>query len=314
MIGRDMASGKELGQDGRMSTATADNVKEIHRSEHLSDADRAGWDRDGFVVVRGLLRPDEVAEIRGHFDTLAAEPKPIDGHWHPATDAGAAARDPLKRYPRFLQPHGFSDVAKRYMLHERIGDVLRELMQDEPIAAQSMFYFKPTGAKGQALHQDNYYLRVSPFTCVAAWCAIDPSRPENGGMSLVPGTRDYALQCPRLGDDTPEHVRSGSFTHDYVAPPAGTEAVPCVMEPGDVLLFNGSVIHGSGPNDHESLWRRSFICHYMPSAATEIADWYHEYGLWNFAGERVERDVSQEAGGPCGTDDTQMKAGMTIAV
>jgi hypothetical protein len=32
-----------------------------------------------------------------------------------------------------------------------------------------MIYFKAAGARGQALHQDQYYLRVNPGTCCAAW-------------------------------------------------------------------------------------------------------------------------------------------------
>jgi ectoine hydroxylase-related dioxygenase (phytanoyl-CoA dioxygenase family) len=267
----------------------------------LTAEQRHDWDVDGYLVVRGLLNTEEVAEIRQAFENLSAEPTPVDGHWHPKSDEEAAG-DPLKRYPRVLQPHRFMPLAERYMLHERIGRVLTTLFQDQPIATQSMFYFKPKGAKGQALHQDNYYLRVKPHTCIAAWCAIDPSLPENGGMTLVPGTQDLEIACPKLGDATPEHVLKDSFTSDYVAPPEGREAVPCVMEPGDVLFFNGSVIHGSTPNTHPTLWRRSFICHYMPEAAQEISGYYHTYGLWDFSGQRVDRHFSPEDGGPCGDD------------
>ena len=48
--------------------------------------------------------------------------------------------------------------------------------------------FKPPGARGQAFHQDNYYLLVQPYTCVAAWLAVDRSWPENGGLQVCPGT------------------------------------------------------------------------------------------------------------------------------
>ena len=46
---------------------------------------------------------------------------------------------------------------------------LTGLLGNEPYAAQTMVYFKPAGSRGQALHQDNYYLRVHPGTCMAAW-------------------------------------------------------------------------------------------------------------------------------------------------
>ena len=71
------------------------------------------------------------------------------------------------------------------------------------------------------------------------------------------------------------------------------------MKAGDVLFFNGSVIHGSEPNTHPTLWRRSFICHYMPVAAREIVQWY--FPLHDFNGNVIERQASG-MGGPCGPD------------
>ena len=266
----------------------------------LSADDLQQWHRDGYVIVRGLMSPERVARVRETFDDLAAGPTRIEGHFEPATDEEAAG-NPLKRYPRVMHPHAFLPEIKAELLDPQIGDVLRVLLDDEPIATQTMFYFKPSGSKGQALHQDNYYLRVAPHTCIAAWCAIDPSRPDNGGMEVVPGTQDMEIACADLGDDTPEFVLRDSFETDYVAPPEGKAAVPCVMEPGDVLFFNGSVIHGSTPNNHPTLWRRSLIHHYMPAAATSINGWYHTHGLWSFDGTRVDRDETPE-GGPCGRE------------
>jgi ectoine hydroxylase-related dioxygenase (phytanoyl-CoA dioxygenase family) len=179
------------------------------------------------------------------------------------------------------------------MLDPRIGAIARALLEDEPIACQSMVYFKPPGSRGQALHQDNFYLMVRPGTCLAAWTAIDPALPENGGLSIVPGTHQLALQCPEPADGT------RSFVNNYVPPPAGRQAIPARLQPGDVLFFNGSVIHGSEPNTHPTLWRRSFICHYMPAAAEEIVEWY--FPLHDFNGRVIARR-SAAMGGPCGAD------------
>ena len=101
--------------------------------------------------------------------------------------------------------------------------------EEEVLSAQSMFYFKPPGARGQALHQDNFYLRV---------------------------------------------------------------------EPGDVLFFNGSLVHGSGPDTTTGRFRRSFICHYVGRSAQRIAEYYP---VMTMRGERVQLAASV-GGGPCGTD------------
>ena len=85
----------------------------------------------------------------------------------------------------------------RYMLDERIEMHLADLMGDEPIAAQSMFYFKPPGARGQDFHQDNFYLRVQPGSCMAAWVAIDDCDEQNGTMMVVPTSNALDIVCPR---------------------------------------------------------------------------------------------------------------------
>jgi phytanoyl-CoA hydroxylase len=79
--------------------------------------------------------------------------------------------DPLKRYPRMLHPQVFA--------------VLTDLYGEEPLAAQSMFYFKPPQSRGQVLHQDNYYLKVETGTCIAAWTAIDVADPDNHSRGTV---------------------------------------------------------------------------------------------------------------------------------
>jgi ectoine hydroxylase-related dioxygenase (phytanoyl-CoA dioxygenase family) len=154
-----------------------------------------------------------------------------------------------------------------------------------------MIYFKPPHARGQALHQDQYYLRVQPGTCIAAWMALDPCDDENGCLRVVPGSQNWPLLCTVKADTTQ------SFTDVTVNLPEDTEAVPMVMEPGDVLFFNGQVVHGSGPNHSESRFRRSLIGHYIAGDAREVWKWYHP--ALRMDGSVVELDVS-ENGGTCG--------------
>jgi len=155
-------------------------------------------------------------------------------------------------------------------------------------------YFKPAGGRGQALHQDNFFLKVEPGTCIAAWVALDRADEENGGLEVVPGTHDMDLFCPEEAD------AGESFTRDYVPIPEGLEAVPVVMEPGDVLFFNGQLVHGSQPNRTEDRFRRSFICHYIGRSSDRISKWYRP--ILTMSGEEVKLDEST-GGGPCGTED-----------
>ncbi|NUR93405.1 MAG: phytanoyl-CoA dioxygenase family protein [Nonomuraea sp.] len=247
----------------------------------------------GYVLAPALLSPGEVAELREEFMAIHAR-GPIPGHFAPRPQEPGAPYDALRDYPRIMHPHLVNDVALRYLLDARIGAVLRDLLGEEPIAAQSMFYFKPPGARGQALHQDNFYLRVEPGTCVAAWVALDRVDRANGGLEVVPGTHLMDLFCPEEAD------QDVSFTREYVPPPPGLERVPVDMEPGDVLFFNGSLVHGSEPNSTADRFRRSFICHYAGRSAERISEYYPTLTM---TGEPVRLEPAT-GGGPCGTEAT----------
>lgn len=251
--------------------------------------------REGYYIARGLLSPGEIAEIRNAFMDENRN-GPVQGLSEILKDPNPT--DPLAFYPRMMNPHCHKDkdvgrLACKYLLDRRIENMLRQCMGEQPVAVQTMFYFKPPGARGQTFHQDNYYLRVKPKTCCAAWIAIDDADAENGGMSVVPGTQNMEVACPEQAD-----TRT-SFTSDYVKVPDGLSPVLCDLRAGDVLFFNGSLVHGSTPNTSTSRYRRSLINHYVPEGTSEMSHWYHD-AMRTF--DQAPRQIGvAEGGGPCGT-------------
>lgn len=264
----------------------------------LTEEQRAQFQREGYLIVRALFTQEEVAAIRAAFMELNAEgPVPglseINPNYKPS--------DPLSFYPRMMHPHlhpeyAVGDLSMRYMLDKRVEAILTELFGEEAVAAQSMFYFKPPGARGQDFHQDNYYLRVKPGTCIAAWTAVDDADLENGGMALAPGSHTLEVFCPGRADN------AQFFTTDHVDIPENMEAVPAIMKAGDVLFFNGSVIHGSYPNTSADRFRCAFICHYVPRASQEVSQGYRP--LYDFNGVIADDEIgAATGGGPCGTPE-----------
>lgn len=259
----------------------------------LSDEQIRSFQEDGFLIVRNLFSGEEIGGLVDTFmdmNKLGAIPGCFEAV--PLEEAKASG-DILKAYPRMMHPHKVNETAMNYMLDERVADVLEQLLGEAAIATQSMVYFKPPGAKGQALHQDNYYLKVEPDTCIAAWTALDTADEENGGLFVVPNSHVTSLQCPHEADP------AQSFTREEVNIPEGLQPVPTDLGAGDVLFFNGNVIHGSYPNTSKERFRRAFICHYAPASTNKISSWY--YPLYAMDGTVVERE-NNEASGPCGTE------------
>lgn len=257
----------------------------------LTAAQKKDFDTNGFLVVKGLFAKAEIEQLKDNFMQMHAK-GPIPGLFQPLSEEEAGG-DMLKMYPRIMHPHRVDELSKRYMLDPRIFAVLSELFGEEALAAQSMLYFKPPGAKGQALHQDNFYLKIEPGTCIAAWTAIDPSDEQNGGLFIVPHSQHGEIQCPHEAD------AEQSFTREEVNVPPGLKPVPAVLEAGDVLFFNGNVIHGSYPNASQDRFRRSFICHYAGISTLKASDWYKP--MYYADGTPVEIETNP-SGGPCGTE------------
>jgi phytanoyl-CoA hydroxylase len=253
----------------------------------LTDAHKAAFRDQGYVRVAGLFSADEVAAFRDHFMTLRKHGA------YPGDLAGVDARsnDPLRRYPRMIHMHRWDEVSLRWVLDPRLAACLTGLLGRAPYAVQTMLYFKPPGARGQALHQDNFYLRAQPGTCMAAWLALDPCDEANGCMQVVPGSHTWPLLCATKADT------SVSFTDVTVPVPEGYAPEPVVMDAGDVLFFNGAVVHGSFPNTTPDRFRRALIGHYIEAAAEQVAEFYHPALRMDGTPLTLERSPD---GGACG--------------
>lgn len=71
------------------------------------------------------------------------------------------------------------------------------------------------------------------------------------------------------------------------------------MDRGDVLFFNGNLIHGSYRNKTKDQFRRAFICHYVGASSTHISNHYRP--LYRADGSAIDLEINPD-GGPCGVE------------
>lgn len=245
------------------------------------------YQEQGFVIIRGLFSAEEVASYSDHYTTLR------ESGTYPGDSAGIdiGSDDPLQKYPRMIHMHRWDEISMKWMIDARLNKSMTALLGNEPYAVQTMLYFKPAGARGQALHQDQSYLQVQPGTCMAAWLALDDCDEENGCLQMVPGSHKWPLLCLTDADI------NQSFTEITVDLPADVETTPIIMQAGDVAFFNGQVVHGSFPNTSTDRFRRALIGHYIVGEAEKVFKFYHP--ILRMDGSEVELGVS-EKGDMCG--------------
>jgi len=253
----------------------------------VPDSERLAFDEHGYAVARSLFSDDEVFSYIDHYMHL----RESDTYAGDFSGVEAADDDPLRAFPRMIHMHRWDDVSLAWMIDRRIAQWLETLTGEPAYAVQTMLYFKPAGSRGQALHQDQFYLKAKPGTCVAAWMALDRCDEKNGCLQVVPGSGDLPVLCTEAADITE------SFTDVTVPTPESLSSEPVIMDPGDVLFFSGSVIHGSLPNTSTDRFRRSLIGHYVTGDAKEVSKFYKP--VLDMQGHAVAFEDS-EGGGPCG--------------
>ena len=130
------------------------------------------YQRNGFFIAKQLFSAPEIVAIRDTF-MEAVQRKEEFADFFDFNKGRGDPKDLWSIYPRAMNPHrdtstAMGALAYEYVLDQRLFAYLQSFLEDEPMGAQTMFYYKPAGARGQDLHQDNFYLRVNPHTCIAA--------------------------------------------------------------------------------------------------------------------------------------------------
>ncbi len=245
---------------------------------------------EGYCVVDGLFSPGEIAEIEAFFEDYRTRGDSVYEHRHAFHEI-----DPAKMQLRALHPHRGSRKVQDWMLHPEVAAVLEVLLGKPALGVQTMYYFKPPGARGQGMHQDNIYLVAAPATCIAAWTSIDDADVENGCLQVAPGSHRRPIFCPEKGTSGAWLDYGDSHIHPF---PRDLKPVPVRVPRGSTMFFGGNLIHGSGPNRTKDRSRRTFIGHYIDEASEHVARFYHP--VLAMDGSIVGDVKVYEGGGPCG--------------
>ena len=236
----------------------------------LTPADRAAYDRDGYLVVRGLFSPAEMAVAAMEADRLFARTDLIDTknircRWKDHAVTGECL------FECFDPVADISSACDKLARDPRLYALMGELYGEQARLFKDKLIFKPPGAKGYDLHQDFIGWPTFPESFATAAVAIDPCGRDNGATEVFPGVHRRGFLSPRDGNYHP-------------LPASVVEGVPGVvleLEPGDVAIFGGFVPHQSAPNGSAE-WRRLLYLSYNRDSegGDQRAAHYAEFHAW----------------------------------
>src|SRR5215216_940704 len=193
----------------RDAPATSTSRYQVSVEEYIT------FRRQGFLVVRGLVSPDEVAELREHTEDLMQGrlPEQTGRRLDLGDHASGVATQNLAAPPEHLSPaekaeyflrihmlHRQLELHERYLLHPRVLDILEVLVGLDVLALQTMLFLKPPGKPGQGWHQDSYYIPTHPDSLCGAWIALDDADEINGAMWFAKGSGVEPVYPPCPGN------------------------------------------------------------------------------------------------------------------
>jgi len=258
----------------------------------LSGAQRAAFERDGFLVVEGFRTAAQCAALRTRIaelilgfdpDTVRTVFKTTDqSHARDSyfLDSGGEIRffseaEAFDAEGRLTRPreaalnkvgHALHDVDPVFAAFSRsddVAEVARDLGMAEPVPVQSMYIFKPPLIGGEVTsHQDAAFLITDPPSCLGFWFAIEDATEANGCMWAPPGGHQGPLRqrFEREGDTTrmvtldPRPLPEHGF-------------VPLAVPQGSLVVLHGLLPHRSGAN-RSPRSRHAYTLHLVDGRAT----------------------------------------------
>lgn len=220
----------------------------------LDADDLAHWEREGWVVVRGAISPEEAAAVEALLWEVVGGDPADSASWygyrgngimvqhfqHPALDA---ARTSSRIHKAYAQLWGSADL----------WTTIDRMSFNPPETPRHPF-------QGPKLHWDVSLARPIPFATQGILYLTDTAA-DQGALALVPGFHhrlDDWLEA--LGQSDPRQV---DLNADAITIPAGA---------GDLVIWRQDLPHGASPNRAERPRMAQYVNYYSP-ALTVHSDW-----------------------------------------
>lgn len=185
----------------------------------LTPEDLSRYDEEGYVLLRGLIAPDEAARLRREVLDIM--------------DVIGLGMTKLRQNHEYLGGGCLDGLVNSPDLCRTAGD----LMGGPATLYLPFTAVKSAGGGGKFdFHQDNQYTRFDA-PGINLWFALDTMTPDNGCLLIAPRSHTTGTLAAETLEDG--HKKTAVEPGDFVS---------ILMEPGDCMAFSRLTLHGSGPN------------------------------------------------------------------
>lgn len=232
-------------------------------TRQVTDEEKAFFEENGYVVIRGFFTPEEIAPVREAYDQLVK-------------DAEEAHDGALRG--QMIQCSGIASTWKDWKEKpylRAIVDAGRQLMGDDIDFWYDQIIMKPSGNSGSTpWHQDAGYWhdpKADPDSprakaakrAVTCWLALSEVGENHGCMQFIPGSHKGGL----VDHESAAHKSKINGALE-LANIDDSKAVKVTMEPGDLSFHHSWTFHYTTGNEADTP-RCGLVNHLCPEGGLD---------------------------------------------
>lgn len=252
----------------------------------LTPAQRADWQRDGYIVLPDFKSAAEIAALRARAEQIVDAFDPAESRtifttrdqesasdtWFLGSDNAvrcffeeeAFGPDGQLKQAKALSinkighaMHDLDPVFAAFSRNPKLAELAGDLGLADPQIWQAQYIFKQPGIGGEVRwHQDATFFDSTPISVTTFWFALEDATVDNGCLWAEPGGH--------LGPLRERFVRNGDTISmeklDATPWPDDSVAVPLEAKAGTLICFHGKLPHYSAPN-RSPVSRHAFTLH-----------------------------------------------------
>lgn len=206
----------------------------------LSDAQLAQFERDGFILLRGVVEKARCdAILREANEEIALRHAPIETE-------GEYVETDNKTLRRLRQVYDRRPIFRDWMTDPEIRPMLGQVLGETPVLTlahhNSIMTKMPETSTETCWHQDRRYWHFENDNLVSVWLALGEERMENGVLEFIPGSHKHHYTPEQF--DAKTCFMTGLPENDALI----AQKVHYDLHPGDIVLFHCSTLHHAFAN------------------------------------------------------------------
>ncbi len=218
-------------------------------SNTFGPSEVAQFERDGYLVARGLAPATAVARMREVAAAHLAGPRlPVEYEADTRYPGAPASVDAPggRTVRRLLQAYARDDVFREWAVSPLIAKHLRQLLGAPALLSQAhhncIMTKHPAHSSATHWHRDIRYWSFEKPELVSVWLALGEERLDNGCLLLLPGSHRMEIAPERL--DAAQFLRAELDDNQALL----QTRIAAELHAGDVLFFHCRLFHAAGNN------------------------------------------------------------------